>query len=90
MSLKLWLLSQDYNTDYDTFDSCVVAAENEHLAKLIPPNFQGMKPLEIPKPGTSDWPVYAWADPDKVTARLIGVAIDGTDTGCVIASFNAG
>jgi len=36
--MKLWLLSQDKNNDYDTYDSCVVVAENEEDAKSIHPD----------------------------------------------------
>ena len=35
--MKLWLLSQDKNNDYDTYDSCVVVAENEEDAKKFAP-----------------------------------------------------
>jgi hypothetical protein len=36
--MKLWLLSQDKNNDYDTYDSCVVVAETEQDAKSIHPD----------------------------------------------------
>lgn len=35
--MKLYLLKQYINNDYDTFDSCVVAAENEDDARTIHP-----------------------------------------------------
>ena len=35
--MKLWLLSQDENSGYDTFDSIIVAAETEEDAKKISP-----------------------------------------------------
>ena len=32
--MKLWLISQDVNNGYDTYDSAVVAAETKTLARL--------------------------------------------------------
>jgi hypothetical protein len=80
--MNLYLLSQDDNNDYDTFDSCVVSAESEDAARLI-------------KPGWSqEWgDAYStWCkSPDRVAVTLIGTAIEGTEAGQVIcASFNAG
>jgi hypothetical protein len=37
-NLNLYLLSQSVNKDWDTYDSCVVAAENEDDAKSIHPD----------------------------------------------------
>ena len=36
--MKLWLLEQTKNNDYDTYDSCVVVAETEGDAKSVHPN----------------------------------------------------
>lgn len=36
--MKLWLLSQDVNDEYDTYDSCVVVAITEDNAKQIHPD----------------------------------------------------
>jgi len=36
--MKLFLLKQDIVNDYDTYDSCVVAAENEEEARKIHPS----------------------------------------------------
>lgn len=33
--MKLYLISQDHNNDYDTYDSAVVIAENERLLAFI-------------------------------------------------------
>ena len=38
MSLNLYLLTQDDNNDYDTFDSMIVVAENEEQARMIHPD----------------------------------------------------
>lgn len=33
--MRLWLISQDINSGYDTYDSAVVAAETEDAARNI-------------------------------------------------------
>ncbi len=79
--MKLWLITQDDNTGYDTYDSAVVAARNEAQARAINPD------------GVDKWkaPYTAWCDsPDKVTVELLGTAKPGTQAGVVLASFNAG
>ena len=39
--MKLWLISQDVNNNYDTYDSAVVAAETEEEARVTFPNRWG-------------------------------------------------
>lgn len=74
--MKLYLISQDLNNGYDTYDSAVVAARNEEEAK-------NTKVGSIGDYG-------AWVTPDKVQVKLIGTAIKVTKAGVVLASFNAG
>jgi hypothetical protein len=81
MALFLYLISQNVNTGYDTYDSAVVVAESEHEARHTPPgdlNWYG------------EWPLGEWAAPGDVTAELIGIAIPGIKPGVICASFNAG
>lgn len=76
--MNLYYLYQTDNTDYDTYDACIVAAESEEEAKLITP---------------SDFnSIYGeWACNVKgVNVRLIGMAIEGTEAGLILASYNAG
>lgn len=73
--MNLYLLSQNINTGYDTYDSCVVAAKNEDSARHISPS------LHVE---------YDWTTPDYVNVKLIGKAIFGTKEGVIISSFNAG
>lgn len=85
--MKLWGISQIFNTGYDTYDSAVVAAEDEEAARNT-------------YPGTNmgDWdpdPDYYirsyWVlDRSLVTVQLLGTAIEGIEAGVVCASFNAG
>lgn len=79
--MKLWLLTQSDNKRYNTYDSCVVAANTEQEAKEIHPREQ------------DGWKYHrsSWANsPETVKAICIGTANDGTNAGLVIASFNAG
>ena len=76
--LNLYLISQDENKDWDTFDSAVVAAANEEEARNI-------------HPGGPDrnWD-YTWTSSAvHVKVKLIGKATQGV-SGVVCASFNAG
>ena len=43
MGLKLYRISQAVNTEYDTYDSAVVVAENEEDARRIHPDGTGAK-----------------------------------------------
>jgi len=81
--MNLYLISQDENDDWDTYDNAVVAAMSEDEARTIHPNGDGT--LLVGKMGT-------WcSSPDRVVVTLIGTAVDGTKAGTVIcASFNAG
>lgn len=81
--MNLYLLFQNENDRYDTYDSCVVIAESEELAKLIHPN--GDK-------WNGEWEQfgnYSWAHPDNVKVKLLGTSVDSKEQ-VVLASFNAG
>lgn len=92
--MNLYLLTQDENNDYDTYDSCVVAAESPEDAVLINPNGEvyGSNPASKfdgwDKGTRRDYGTWC-SSPEKVKARLVGVAAEGV-TGVVCASFNAG
>lgn len=82
--MKIWLISQDKNDGYDTYDSAIVVAETAETARSIHPSGR-----------QKDWDsAYSnWADkPDQVSAVEIGESLDGfANSGRVIlASFNAG
>lgn len=79
--MNLYLLTQNVNNKYDTYDSVVVAAENEEEARLINPDVSGW----------DNSPYSAWVfAPDQVKVELIGKAVPGTLSGIVLSSFNAG
>jgi hypothetical protein len=73
--MKLYLLEQKDNNDYDTYDSCLVCAENEADARTIEPNED-----------VNDWALSK----DSITCKEIGEANDKQERGVIIASFNAG
>lgn len=81
--MKLFLLSQDENDTWDTYDSAVVAAPDEETARWMDPATGEPK---------SDWgrPYDTWCSkPEYVTVRYLGEAVD-VEPGVVCASFNAG
>jgi len=75
--MKLWVISQKVNNDYDTYDSAVVAAETMEDARRIHP-FGEHGRLET------------WATPESVSVEYLGEAKDGTAKSVICASFNAG
>jgi len=80
--MNLYYLSQDDERGYDTYDSCIVAAESEEAARQIRPGGEW-----------EDTYTYSstWArKPERVKVELIGTAVEGTVAGIVLASFNAG
>ncbi len=85
----LYLISQTTNSDYDTYDSAIVAAYNEEDAKLIHP--QGFVWNSGGRKGWGDrWGSRTWADPNDVSVTLVGVAVGVDPNTVVLFSFNAG
>ena len=81
--MKLFLISQEQNNDYDTYDSAVVAAPDEETARQMNPD--NGKPMEWRKQNST------WCSvPEHVAVRYLGKAVSGTEQGVVCASFNAG
>jgi|688.fasta_scaffold2128377_2 hypothetical protein len=83
--MNLYLLEQEENSGYDTYDSMVVAAETEDKARLIHPNTWLDNPWDRTK-FNRDWAT----SPDQVSVKLIGTAVEGTKSGVILSSFNAG
>ena len=80
--MNLYLISQDENTDYDTYDSAIVAAENDKEAVNIHPDGYN---------GKWSGKYSTWASsPSNVSSKLIGKAGKSVEKGIVLASFNAG
>lgn len=91
-ALKLWLLSQTVNTGYDTYDSCVVAAETEEDAKTIHPSkYTKVCAVKANDDGRhNDLGCFTWGYQEDVKAEYLGEAKDDLARGVVCASFNAG
>lgn len=83
--MNLYLISQDVNNDYDTYDSAVVAAKSEDEAKQLHPRGNDEKVSEFDGMGGS-----TWAAIENVQCIKIGTAVKGTKQGVILASFNAG
>jgi hypothetical protein len=64
--MKLWLISQNENTGYATFNSAVVAAESAKEARRINPRTGG--PLD--ENSAHDWVT----DPNFVSCQCLGTA----------------
>jgi hypothetical protein len=79
--MKLWLLTQKINAGYDTFDSCVVAADTREEARKIHPD-------EIFGSARSN--NSAWCKPEDVVVEYIGRTDRSFDNPVICASFNAG
>lgn len=85
--MNLYLISQDENDSYDTFDSAVVCAPDENAARLMDPGgVDGEKSCF-----DGSWRSWAWvSSPDHVTVKLIGTAADDIPLGVVCSSYRAG
>ena len=81
--MNLYLISQNENNGYDTYDSAVVCAETEEKARMIHPYY--LKEWDHKRESFNTW------SPAKyVKVKLIGEAIPGLSCSVVCASFNAG
>lgn len=95
--MNIYKLSQTINDNYDTFDSCVVIAENDKEAIKIHPNSwqnwdtRGQK-SESRYPRYENFDICVWAEIKNIKVELIGIADESLDTEIkvVCASFNAG
>ena len=83
--MKLFLISQSQHDDYDTYDSAVVAAENEEDARNTNPGNGNQMTEEDWKHNFSLW----CNSPEHVQVEYLGEAISDKK-GVVCASFNAG
>jgi hypothetical protein len=93
--MNIYLVSQDENNGYDTYDSFVCYAESEEDARVMSPS-----PHYIWK--NSSWNFLysdgsyeqcnssAWCHPNLVEVELIGITSEDVESGVVLASFNAG
>lgn len=83
--MKLFKISQSINNDYDTYDSAVVAAPNETIAKTIHPGSD-----KYVEEGTGFDPYGTWCRQNDVKVEEIGKSKNPDFVGVICASFNAG
>lgn len=82
--MKLFRISQEENSDYDTYDSAVVAAPNEQTARR-------MNPSNGKEMGEWNGCCNSWcSSADKVIVKYLGEATEGIEQGVICSSFNAG
>lgn len=78
--MNLYLLTQNENSGYGTFDACIVCAESEEKAKQT-----------LPAPIEHIWNTEEWAScPENVKCELIGLAKESIEEGVILASYNNG
>ncbi len=86
--MNLYRISQSVNTDWDTYDSAIVAAPDEEKARVMHPN--GIKSDRLDRKthnfSMGCWVVYA----SDVKVELIGAASEKTQRSVICSSFNAG
>lgn len=81
--MKIYLLNQDTNNGYNSYDSLVVCAENEDEARQITPYaFEFVD-------GICKGSLWAWRIED-VKVKYLGEAKEGSGKGIILGSFNAG
>ncbi|MEE8666884.1 MAG: hypothetical protein SOI13_01390 [Bifidobacterium mongoliense] len=90
--LNLYLISQNVNNDYDTYDSAVVAASDEEAARRTSPSewFDVVYEDKADAKSHDDKPDSTWTTADNVSVKLIGTAADGVEPGRICSSYNAG
>jgi hypothetical protein len=80
--MKLYLLTQNDNNDYDTYDSVLVCAKDEADARTIPPNGDVFEENQQ----WSGWAIKA----SSIDCEEIGKANNKQERGVIISSYNAG
>ena len=86
--MKLYLLTQTEHNGYDTYDACIVCAENEEDAKTISPVYNyDTKDNTFREDHTWD----EWASKiEFITCKEIGEANSNIPRGLILDSYNAG
>lgn len=82
--MNLYLLTQNINTGYDTYDSCIVAAECKHDARRIDPNRDEDYWKKYPD-RMEMWVPYTQIE--EIQVKKIGTT--DLPVGLVLASFHA-
>ena len=81
--MNIYKLSQTINNDYNTYDSCVVIAENKKEAVKVHPN--GYQNWDTRGQKSEDNCVYEnfdiddWAEMEDIKVEFIGIADESLD-----------
>ena len=82
--MNLYLLEQNVNSGYDTYDSTIVAANTEEEAKEIHPGIHNKDIIYSDDLSIYDW-AYDWCKPKDVKVTYIGAAKPGTNKGVMLS-----
>lgn len=88
--MKLWLISQKVNNDYDTYDSAIVAAETEDAAKNMRPNGTEFTDAESLFTDAESLFFSSWCELKDVEIEYLGNAAKHIKRGVILASYRAG
>jgi hypothetical protein len=87
--MKLWLIWQNKNSEYDSYDSAVVAAETEEAARMMHPGRFSSENYDKPWDGQDEgW--SSWCAAKDVNVEYLGEAKEGQMADVIVSSFNAG
>jgi hypothetical protein len=75
--MNIYLITQNVNTGWDTYDAMVVVAETKERAKILT--------LE-----DRDDHILTWTKFEHLECTLLGKAVKGSEEKIVFQSFNAG
>lgn len=73
--LNLYLISQDVNNGYDTYDKAVVAAPDEEAARNIHPGWEDM--------AEAGREFSTWCSAEQVKVELIGESTEDATQGVI-------
>jgi len=88
--MNLYLISQNENCGYDTYDSALVIAASEEEAKTIHPEGYRWENGKWRGGWAIDLAGQSWCNPDHITVKIIGTPTTGKIGDIIISSFNAG
>ena len=80
--MKLYRITQNINNSYDTYDSCIVIAENEEEARN--------NNLSFDDEDSNYWSWVKESQKDKLYIDLLWELMSWEETWVILSSFNAG
>jgi hypothetical protein len=91
--MLIWVLSQKDVIRYDTYSSAVVVANDEKSAKSIHPDGNCLWDYALgcwrfSNGEIKEWEDETWVAPDKISAKMIGIAHGDTSKRVICSSIN--